>query len=651
MTVGELIYKITADTSKFTEGAVVTKKELAAARALTEATRSPTEKYGQSVDNLGKLLRKGAISQNVYNSSVAELRKELASAESPLKGFSTLLPGSIQNLAGMAGPLAAATVAMGAFSKGMDIAQQALDAVAASVRKGLAEIDQISKVAARLDISAESLIGFQHAADLSGVGAEEFNKDLEMLAKNLGNAAVKGGPVADALASIGLDARKLAEQGLDRSFLEIADAIAAVENPTQRAALAQQLFGRSGKDLLNTLALGSQGISELAKRADLLGLTISDLDAQRVEAANDAVDELSKAWDGFGRQLAVELAPHIKDVAEGVLAMIDAFGGVRGVVENSIALFAELNAALGDPLSKLQLLAEAFIGLSLAILEAQKAYATLTGDDALADAAAGQIDKLSRIANGDFSAIQASGATSRRRGDFVPEQEGAVDNTLQNQAKAYDDIVRALQDEQDQLLGITRLQRQIEDLRQQGVDTEHLEQLQKQTEELRSQLAEEQKIKQAIEDVDKTRQKVIDDRKREAEREAESLKRRAEQLKKSVETPEETLKNRLKEVTDLFNAGLLKPSEAVKIRNAAKDEFEKATATPPAEVGRPVPVGALQRGSSAAFQAIFNANKGPQDQIAKHTKKAADEAAKTNQKLQDIKDKLNPAPLGQATIP
>jgi len=69
--------------------------------------------------------------------------------------------------------------------------------------------------------------------------------------------------------------------------------LAAIEDPTIRAAAAMELFGRSGTQLLPMLSGGARGIEELQEQARKLGLTISTEDAK---AAERFTDTLSIMW-------------------------------------------------------------------------------------------------------------------------------------------------------------------------------------------------------------------------------------------------------------------------------------------------------------------------------------------------------------------
>ena len=88
---------------------------------------------------------------------------------------------------------------------------------------------------------------------------------------NITDAARGGKQGQEALAAIGLTADQLGRLLPEEQFRRFADRIAAIQNPTERAAAAVKIFGRTGIDLLPLLLQGSDGIAKWEARARALG--------------------------------------------------------------------------------------------------------------------------------------------------------------------------------------------------------------------------------------------------------------------------------------------------------------------------------------------------------------------------------------------
>lgn len=154
--------------------------------------------------------------------------------------------------------------------------------------------------------TAEDASRLRVVAQQSGLGVDQLSAAFVRLSKNADTSAGKR-----ALDQLGVSlkdangkALPLKDQlrALSDGFSKSGDA--ALKN---KAALA--LFGKSGADLLPLLNRGSKGIDELTKKADKLGLTMSDKDLQQVKDYIKAQRELSLAFEGLRMQVGREVFP------------------------------------------------------------------------------------------------------------------------------------------------------------------------------------------------------------------------------------------------------------------------------------------------------------------------------------------------------
>lgn len=194
-------------------------------------------------------------------------------------------------------------------------------ALASLTQQSMEAIDSTTKLADRIGTTTESLIGLQHAADLSGTSSDELQSALEKMSTNLGKAKSGAAGAKEAFESLGLNVDELASGDPVEAVKQIADGINQLPTASDRAAASMEIFGKQGIGLLNTLAGGSEGIDAMTADAEKLGLTFSRVDAAQVEAANDALSRAWKLVTGLGNQLAVQLAPFIEVAANKLTDM------------------------------------------------------------------------------------------------------------------------------------------------------------------------------------------------------------------------------------------------------------------------------------------------------------------------------------------
>lgn len=127
-------------------------------------------------------------------------------------------------------------------------------------------------------------------------------------------------------------------------LLETADRFKTMPNGAEKTALAMELFGRSGKDLLPVLNLGSKGIQDLERNAEKLGLTLDQKNIGQVTRYIQAQKNLTDTTNSLKMQIGLLTTPiltaftqKLADVAnrviqmdgpmQNLLAHVIAFGG------------------------------------------------------------------------------------------------------------------------------------------------------------------------------------------------------------------------------------------------------------------------------------------------------------------------------------
>lgn len=238
------------------------------------------------------------------------------------------------------------------------IATAAATAGVALVKSGIDAADALAKTADKLGTTTEAVAALGYAAKLSGVEQGQLEGGLKKLAKTLTDAASGSASAGQGFAALGLNVNQLMQMSADKQFGQIADALSRVENATQRAALAQQVFGKSGFDLLQLTAEGSDGIAALAHEAEVLGLTLSRLDAAKVESAADAFDRVSAGTSGLGQQLAIRFAPLIDGVVDKIYAWVESMGGMDDVADRAFRAIIDGVAFVADAVAGLNVVWE-----------------------------------------------------------------------------------------------------------------------------------------------------------------------------------------------------------------------------------------------------------------------------------------------------
>ena len=234
-------------------------------------------------------------------------RLSFSADESKVRSFDAAVVGLQRTLVAVVGAATAATAA--AFS----LAQ-------ASARYG----DEVAKTARQLGIGGEALQEYRFAFDRLGVSEGETTAGLERFSRALGRAAQGSGTEADAFERLGISIRGSDGRLRDMADLlpEAADGLAAIENEAERAAMAQDLFGRSGGRLAMALAAGGAEISDLREEFRLLGGGLSQDQLDAAEDFTDAMTNLRTVLNGLRLQIGAELMPVFQPMIEAITQFI-----------------------------------------------------------------------------------------------------------------------------------------------------------------------------------------------------------------------------------------------------------------------------------------------------------------------------------------
>lgn len=184
------------------------------------------------------------------------------------------------------------------------------------IRDAFEVFDTAAKASDKLGVPIENLLRLQHAGALAGLEADKITIGLQNLARRSSEAAQGTGEAKDALQELGFDVTKFKNLRADQQFLMIADRLGNMANKADKARIAYQIFGRTGVDMINLMWGGSDALKAAADEADRLGITISRVEAAKIEQANDSITKMKSAWRGVSAELAVNMAPIITEVAD-----------------------------------------------------------------------------------------------------------------------------------------------------------------------------------------------------------------------------------------------------------------------------------------------------------------------------------------------
>jgi hypothetical protein len=230
---------------------------------------------------LAKLLVELGVDPSAFTGGLDKAKKEAS-------GFAKQLEGSWKNIGkglgavGAAGGVAAAGLAL-------------------VVKHATSAADALSNMSAATGIGTESLQKFTFAGAAAGIKAEQIAKGMFTLQRGIANGSKE---TTAALSKLGLSAKALGGLMPEAQLQAVVEKLSAMENVTQRNALAFELLGKAGP----ILASLGMGLGEAMKRAEELGIVMSADVVAATDDFGDRVGVLGMALEATVNQFGSAIA-------------------------------------------------------------------------------------------------------------------------------------------------------------------------------------------------------------------------------------------------------------------------------------------------------------------------------------------------------
>ena len=305
----------------------IQEKAYQAAREQLGETDATTQKWAMALNNTRAELAntEGAIKAN--NDKMKELKKENfhEAVEKIGKGFK-----AVGTAAAAAGAAVGATI--GAMVK------SAGDTAKAG--------DEIDKMSQKLGMSAEAYQEWDYVLKISGTEMSNMSTGLKTLTNKLDDAKNGSESAQGMFAQLGLSMEELSTMSREDVFAAVVNGFQGMADSTERAALANDLFGKSGQELAPLFNTTAEETQELINKANEYGMVMSQDMVDASAAYVDAQTTLQGALGGLKNQMMSELLPSLTDVA---LGLAEVFGGdpekgiaqVQTGIENMVSGISE----------------------------------------------------------------------------------------------------------------------------------------------------------------------------------------------------------------------------------------------------------------------------------------------------------------------
>ncbi len=251
-----------------------------------------------------------------------------------------------------------------------DIAKQSRDLVnklgqlAVGAGAGLALITErtitagaeMGRLAETVGVSSQALSEWQYAAKSFNIEGDKMADIFKDVSEKVGEfAAVGSGGATDLFEQLNLKASELVKLAPDQQLIKIGEALDEVGTRSERIAFMEMLAGDASR-LLPLLEDNAKGLKDMQDEARELGISISDIDAEKLRMAKESMDKAQGALQGVFNKIAIEVAPIVEVLAEEFVDLSKEGNGAAQIIQSGFNSVAVVVGTLADGVHGLQII-------------------------------------------------------------------------------------------------------------------------------------------------------------------------------------------------------------------------------------------------------------------------------------------------------
>lgn len=205
--------------------------------------------------------------------------------------------------------------------------------------------DSIDKMSQKVGLSAEAYQEWDYILKISGTEMQNMTTGLKTLTNKFDDAKNGSAEAQAMFEKLGISMEDLGSMSREDLFAAAISGFQQMEDSTERAALANDLFGRSGQELAPLFNTSIEETAALRDQVHQLGGVLSDDAVKQSATFNDNLTALQTGLAGMKNQILQQALPGINDLMVGFTGLIT---GQEGASEAIADGFSKLLQDVGS---------------------------------------------------------------------------------------------------------------------------------------------------------------------------------------------------------------------------------------------------------------------------------------------------------------
>lgn len=199
-------------------------------------------------------------------------------------------------------------------------ATAAATGLTAMASKTAESADEVDKMSQKLGLSREAYQEWDYVLSQSGVDIDSMQSGLKTLTNKIDDAKNGSASAQEMFNKLGISMDDLNSMSREDIFNTVVSSMQGMGDTAERAALANDLLGKSGQNLTPLFNSTAESTENLKNKAHELGMVMSDETVDAGVKFTDTVDTLKRSAGGLFNSLGGALLPIIQKVCDSLVA-------------------------------------------------------------------------------------------------------------------------------------------------------------------------------------------------------------------------------------------------------------------------------------------------------------------------------------------
>ena len=232
--------------------------------------------------------------------------------------------------------------ALATIGKAMATATAAIGTAAVAAGKKLVDLagetaeqgDEVDKMSQKLGMSAEAYQKWDYVLGQAGTDITSMTTGMKTLTNKIDDAKNGSEKAQGMFSKLGISMSDLQTMSREDIFAATIKGFQGMSDSTERAALANDLFGKSGQNLTPLFNESAESTEALMQAAEDLGFVMSNKAVKASADYKDSLQTLSKTFSGVKNNIVAELLPGLTSITDGLALLLTGSDGAKEKIQS-----------------------------------------------------------------------------------------------------------------------------------------------------------------------------------------------------------------------------------------------------------------------------------------------------------------------------